>query len=149
MVLICTYGLCRALQSVCIIFIFWKQVLLCCSIFAVHFTFKMPSLKLVIAFLISMGMVSFLFKIYKYIWFPYTIMFALICAYNLRYQSFSRFHFKLMWPAPLQGSHALLWYAKVGVLSYTVYINHDTFYFWMIDCLVVSCFYVHSNHCRH
>ena len=67
---------------------------------AVHFNFKMPSLKLVISFLISMGMVSFLLKIYKYIWFPYTIMFALICAYNLRYQSFSRFHFKLMWPAP-------------------------------------------------
>ena len=42
------------------------------------------------------------------------------------------------------------WYAQVSVLSYTVYINHyDNFYFWMIDSLVVSCFFVHSNHCRH
>ena len=39
-------------------------------------------------------------------------------------------------PRHLQGSHV-----KVGLLSYTVYVHHYLrFYFWMTDCLVISCF---------
>ena len=58
------------------------------------------------------------------------------------YQSFSRFHWKLMWSAPFARKSRISWHAKVDVLSYTVFINHyDTFFSsWLIDCLVVSCF---------
>ena len=42
-------------------------------------------------------------------------------------------------PCHLQESHALLWHAKVGVYSYTLYfIHYDTFNFWLIDCLDIS-----------
>ena len=60
------------------------------------------------------------------------------------YQSFSRFHWKLMWSASFAMKSRISWHAK-GVLSYTVYINHyDTFYVlclclrdWLLS---LSCF---------
>ena len=41
----------------------------------------------------------------------------------------------------LQKCQALPWHAKVGVYFYTFYnIHYDTFYFWLIDFLDISCF---------